>query len=108
MRSPLQVDSARLWQTLNEFATLGATARGGVTRLALSDEDRRGRDLLAAWAREAGFSCEVDRLGNMFIRRAGSNPDLTPVLTGSHADSQPLGGNYDGIYGVLADRKSVV
>ena len=102
MASPLQVDSARLWQTLNAFATLGATAGGGVTRLALSDEDRRGRDLLAAWAHEAGFSCDVDRLGNMFIRRAGSNPELAPVLTGSHGDSQPLGGNYDGIYGVLA------
>lgn len=102
MASPLQVDSARLWQTLNEFATLGATAGGGVTRLALSDEDRRGRDLLATWAQEAGFSCEVDRLGNMFMRRAGSNPHLAPVLTGSHGDSQPLGGNYDGIYGVLA------
>lgn len=98
----ITVNGARLWSTLNEMALLGATPAGGVTRLALSEEDRQARDLLRQWAREAGFPCEVDSMGNMFIRRAGKNSQLAPVLTGSHIDSQPLGGRYDGIYGVLA------
>lgn len=102
MSKPLQVNGERLWRTLEEMAQFGATPRGGVTRLTLSEEDRQARDTLRAWALEAGFTCEVDRLGNMFIRRAGRNPALAPVMTGSHGDSQPLGGNYDGIYGVLA------
>ncbi|MFK3704601.1 Zn-dependent hydrolase [Klebsiella sp. NPDC088457] len=98
----ITVNSERLWSTLNEMALLGATPAGGVTRLALSAEDRQARNLLREWAREAGFRCDVDSMGNMFIRRAGRNPSLAPVLTGSHVDSQPLGGRYDGIYGVLA------
>ena len=98
----ITVNGARLWSTLNEMALLGATPAGGVTRLALSEEDRLARDLLRQWAREAGFPCDVDSMGNMFIRRAGKNSQLAPVLTGSHVDSQPLGGRYDGIYGVLA------
>ena len=98
----ITVNGARLWSMLNEMALLGATPAGGVTRLALSEEDRQARDLLRQWAQEAGFPCEVDSMGNMFIRRAGKNSQLAPVLTGSHVDSQPLGGRYDGIYGVLA------
>ncbi|WP_449556019.1 Zn-dependent hydrolase [Huaxiibacter chinensis] len=98
----IAVDAPRLWSTLSMMAQIGGTPAGGVTRLALSDEDRIARDLLRDWALEAGFTCVVDSMGNMFIRRAGKRPDLSPVMTGSHVDSQPLGGNYDGIYGVLA------
>ncbi|BBJ87617.1 Zn-dependent hydrolase [Raoultella ornithinolytica] len=98
----IAINAERLWSTLNEMARIGATPAGGVTRLTLSDEDRQARDLLRQWAQEAGFPCAVDSMGNMFIRRAGKNPQLAPVLTGSHVDSQPLGGRYDGIYGVLA------
>ena len=98
----IAINAERLWSTLNEMARIGATPAGGVTRLTLSDEDRQARDLLRQRAQEAGFPCEVDSMGNMFIRRAGKNPQLAPVLTGSHVDSQPLGGRYDGIYGVLA------
>lgn len=98
----ITVNGERLWATLNEMATIGATPAGGVTRLTLSEEDRRARDLLRDWALAAGFGYRVDSMGNMFIRRAGKNPALAPVLTGSHVDSQPLGGRYDGIYGVLA------
>ncbi len=98
----IRVNADRLWSTLERMAQIGGTPAGGVTRLALSDEDRIARNLLRDWAREAGFSCDVDSMGNMFIRRAGKNPTLPPVMTGSHVDSQPLGGNYDGIYGVLA------
>ncbi|ATM22343.1 Zn-dependent hydrolase [Raoultella ornithinolytica] len=98
----IAINAERLWSTLNEMARIGATPAGGVTRLTLSDEDRQARDLLRQWAQEAGFPCAVDSMGNMFIRRAGKNPQLAPILTGSHVDSQPLGGRYDGIYGVLA------
>lgn len=98
----IRVNADRLWSTLETMAQIGGTPAGGVTRLALSEEDRIARNLLREWALEAGFSCEVDSMGNMFIRRAGKNPALHPVMTGSHVDSQPLGGNYDGIYGVLA------
>lgn len=98
----IAINAERLWSTLNEMARIGATPAGGVTRPTLSDEDRQARDLLRQWAQEAGFPCAVDSMGNMFIRRAGKNPQLAPVLTGSHVDSQPLGGRYDGIYGVLA------
>lgn len=98
----IHIDAQRLWSTLGMMAQIGGTPAGGVTRLALSDEDRIARNLLRDWAREAGFTCDVDSMGNMFIRRAGKNRALPPVMTGSHVDSQPLGGNYDGIYGVLA------
>lgn len=98
----IRVNAQRLWATLERMAKIGATPAGGVTRLALSEEDRIARNLLRDWALEAGFTCSVDSMGNMFIRRAGKNPTQAPVMTGSHVDSQPLGGNYDGIYGVLA------
>ena len=98
----IRVNAERLWTTLEMMAQIGGTPAGGVTRLALSEEDRIARNLLRDWALEAGLTCDVDSMGNMFIRRAGTNPALAPVMTGSHVDSQPLGGNYDGIYGVLA------
>ncbi|MCU6671614.1 Zn-dependent hydrolase [Enterobacteriaceae bacterium H4N4] len=98
----MRINADRLWSTLTMMAQIGGTPAGGVTRLALSDEDRIARNLLRDWSLEAGFSCDVDSMGNMFIRRAGKNPTLAPVMTGSHVDSQPLGGNYDGIYGVMA------
>lgn len=102
MSAAIAVNAERLWSSLNTMAQIGATPAGGVTRLALSNEDRIARDLLRDWAQQAGLQCEVDTLGNMFIRRPGKKPHLSPVLTGSHVDSQPLGGRYDGIYGVLA------
>ncbi|MRS88964.1 hydantoinase/carbamoylase family amidase [Enterobacteriaceae bacterium RIT714] len=98
----IRVDAPRLWSTLEMMAQIGGTPAGGVTRLALSEEDRIARNLLKSWALEAGFSCDVDSMGNMFIRRAGRHRALAPVMTGSHVDTQPLGGNYDGVYGVLA------
>ncbi|WP_413738174.1 Zn-dependent hydrolase [Sodalis sp. RH21] len=102
MSAPLTVNGARLWQSLAEMARFGAIAEGGVCRLALSDEDRRARDRLQAWALAAGCAVRVDGMGNMFLRREGTRPDLPPVVTGSHVDSQPTGGRFDGIYGVLA------
>ena len=97
----LRVDGARLRRSLEEMAAIGATAGGGVHRLTVSDEDRRARDLLVSWLEEAGAAVTVDELGNVFGRRAGREEGLAPVLTGSHLDSQPLGGRFDGALGVM-------
>lgn len=85
-----------------EMAWLGATAAGGVRRLALDPLDIEARRLLVRWARELGFRCSVDAVGNLFMRRDGGDPHAAPVLSGSHTDTQPSGGKFDGIYGVLA------
>ncbi|NHH99986.1 Zn-dependent hydrolase [Oceanimonas sp. MB9] len=98
----LRVDGSRLWASLMDLARVGATPKGGNCRLALTDEDRQGRDLVAGWLRDTGLDIRVDRLGNIFARRPGRNNDLPPVVTGSHIDTQPTGGRFDGNYGVLA------
>ncbi len=98
----LRIDGARLWQSLMELAQIGATPKGGVCRIALTDLDRQGRDLFVRWARDAGCSIRVDAIGNIFARRAGADDTLPPVMTGSHIDTQPTGGKFDGNYGVLA------
>lgn len=102
MSALARVNGERLWDSLMEMAQIGGTPKGGVSRLALTDEDRRGRDLFVAWCTAAGCSIRVDAMGNIFARRAGRLDHLAPVLTGSHGDSQPAGGKFDGIYGVLA------
>jgi N-carbamoyl-L-amino-acid hydrolase len=96
------IDGARLWQRLEQMARVGATPGGGVNRQALSTEDAEAKDLLITWSKARGYAVATDRIGNLFIRRAGRSPHLPPVLTGSHLDSQPSGGRYDGTYGVLA------
>ncbi len=98
----LQIDSRRLWDSLMELARIGATARGGVCRLALTELDRQGRELFVHWAREAGCTVRVDAIGNLFARREGQDPARPAVATGSHIDTQPTGGKFDGNYGVLA------
>jgi len=98
----LQINSERLWQSLMDLAQIGATEKGGVRRLTLTDVDRRGRDQFVAWCREAGMSVEVDGIGNIFGRRPGAGRDALPVTVGSHLDSQPSGGKFDGAYGVMA------
>ena len=85
-----------------ELAQIGATQKGGVKRLALTDLDKQGRDLVVGWAKEAGLAVTVDKIGNVFMRREGSNPALPPIVSGSHIDTQPTGGKFDGNYGVLA------
>ena len=99
--SPYRVDGGRLWETLHSLAEIGATAAGGVARVALTDEDRAGRDQFVAWVREVGCSLHVDQMGNVFARREGTDPLRAPVVVGSHLDSQPTGGKYDGAYGVM-------
>jgi N-carbamoyl-L-amino-acid hydrolase len=98
----LDINGERLWDSLMEMAKIGATAKGGSCRLALSDLDRDGRDLFCQWARDAGCTITIDSMGNIFARRPGRNPDRAPVATGSHLDTQPTGGKFDGVYGVLA------
>ena len=98
----IRINGSRLWASLMELAQIGATAKGGVKRLALTDLDRQGRDLVVKWGREAGMAITVDQIGNVFMRREGRNPALPPVMTGSHIDTQPTGGKFDGNYGVLA------
>ncbi len=98
----LRINGTRLWHSLMELAQIGATAKGGVKRLALTDLDRQGRDLVVQWAKAEGLSVTVDKIGNVFMRREGTNPDLPPIVTGSHIDTQPTGGKFDGNYGVLA------
>ncbi|MFN3744504.1 MAG: Zn-dependent hydrolase [Hyphomicrobiaceae bacterium] len=100
--SNLRIDGKRLWDSLMEMAKIGATPRGGVNRLTLTDLDRRSRDLFADWCRKAGCTISIDRLGSMFARRAGADESLPPVLVGSHLDTQPTGGKFDGALGVLA------
>jgi len=98
----LQINSSRLWQSLMDLAKIGATEKGGVRRLTLTDTDRRGRDQFVDWCKEAGMSVEVDGIGNIFARRAGTEAGALPVAIGSHLDSQPSGGKFDGAYGVMA------
>jgi len=98
----LRINGSRLWTSLMDLARIGATDKGGVKRLALTDLDRQGRDLVVQWGKDAGLAITVDRIGNVFMRREGRNPALPPVVTGSHIDTQPTGGKFDGNYGVLA------
>jgi len=98
----LRVDGGQLWNSLMAMSEVGATPAGGSCRLALSDEDKAGRDLFVAWCETAGCAVTVDDMGNIFARRAGRRDDLPPVVAGSHLDTQPHGGKFDGVYGVLA------
>jgi len=101
-RGNQRIDGKRLWDSLMGYATIGATPKGGVRRLALSDVDRQGRDRFRAECGSLGLTVRVDAIGNMFARREGRDPSRKPVLFGSHLDSQPSGGKYDGALGVIA------
>src|ERR1700756_4757850 len=98
----LQVNGERLWASLMELAQIGATPKGGGRRPAPSAPDGEARRLFIRWCGEAGCVVRVDRIGNIFARRPGSDPSLPPVMTGSHLDTQPTGGKFDGAYGVMA------
>ncbi|QLE00713.1 Zn-dependent hydrolase [Galbibacter sp. BG1] len=98
----LKINDRRLWNRLMEMAAIGATPKGGVCRVALTDEDKQGRELFIKWAKDAGCEIDVDKIGNIYARRKGKNNDLPAVMIGSHLDSQPTGGKFDGVMGVLA------
>ena len=99
--SNIRIDGARLWDSLIEMATIGGTEKGGCRRLTLTDVDKRGRDLFSKWCEAAGLTLAVDDMGNMFARRPGEDEALSPVMMGSHLDTQPTGGKFDGVLGVL-------
>ena len=98
----LKIDGDRLWDSIMEMARIGPGVAGGNNRQTLTDEDREGRILFWKWCDEAGLSMTVDSMGNMFARREGADASLPPVMVGSHLDTQPTGGKYDGVLGVLA------
>jgi N-carbamoyl-L-amino-acid hydrolase len=97
----LAINPQRLWDTLMETAKIGGTPKGGVKRLTLTDEDKRVRDWFKAETEKLGCTVSVDEVGNMFATRPGKNPDLLPIAMGSHLDTQPTGGKFDGILGVI-------
>ena len=102
MNTAVAVNERRLWQTHVEMGEIGALPHGGCCRTALSAADKAGRDLFVRWCREAGCEVAYDAIGNIFARRPGRDPKRAAVATGSHLDTQPHGGKFDGIYGVLA------
>lgn len=97
-----RIDGKRLWDSLMSMAEIGATPKGGVRRLTLTEVDQRGRQRFSEWCEALGLTVRVDSIGNMFARREGRDPSRKPVLFGSHLDSQPSGGKFDGALGVLA------
>ena len=97
----------RLWRDLMAMAEVGATPAGGCRRLALTDEDKAGRELFSGWCRDAGLELRSDRAGNLFARRPGTDPSRPAVMSGSHLDTQPDGGRFDGVFGVLAALEAV-
>ena len=98
----LRINGARLWDSLMQMAKIGATPKGGVKRLTLTDLDRESRDLFVAWCEQAGCTVSIDQMGSIFARRAGVEDSLPPVMVGSHLDTQPTGGKFDGALGVLS------
>ncbi len=97
----MRIDGDRLWDSLMEMAKIGPGVRGGNNRQTVTDEDGEGRALFQKWCEDAGMTMGVDKMGNMFFRREGTDPDALPVYVGSHLDTQPTGGKYDGVLGVL-------
>jgi N-carbamoyl-L-amino-acid hydrolase len=97
-----RIDGERLWASLMAMAEIGATQRGGCNRQALTNEDWAARNLFVSWARAAGCSVSIDAIGNVFVVRPGEQPQAPPVLIGSHLDTQPTGGRFDGVFGVMA------
>src|SRR5271155_5787189 len=99
--SNVRINGQRLWDTLMEMAQIGGTPKGGCKRLTLTDLGKQGRELFRLWCEKEGCTVKVDEIGNMFARRAGVEDDLPPVMMGSHLDTQPTGGKFDGVLGVL-------
>jgi N-carbamoyl-L-amino-acid hydrolase len=99
--SNVRINGQRLWDSLMEIAKIGGTPKGGCKRLTLTDVDKQGRELFRSWCEKAGCAVKIDEMGNMFARRAGVEDNLPPVVLGSHLDTQPTGGKFDGVLGVL-------
>ena len=98
----LRINGDRLWDSIHEMAEIGPGVAGGSNRQTVTDEDGEGRKLFQKWCEDAGMTMGVDQMGTMFMAREGTDPDALPVYVGSHLDTQPTGGRYDGVLGVLA------
>jgi N-carbamoyl-L-amino-acid hydrolase len=98
----LRINPDRLWNSIHELAEIGPGIAGGNNRQTLTDDDKKGRELFKSWCEGAGLAMGVDQMGTMFARREGTDPSLDPVFVGSHLDTQPTGGRYDGVLGVLS------
>ena len=98
----LRINPDRLWNSIHELAEIGPGVAGGSNRQTLTDDDKKGRELFRRWCEGAGMSMGLDQMGTMFARREGTDPSLDPVFVGSHLDTQPTGGRYDGVLGVLS------
>ncbi|WP_409977004.1 Zn-dependent hydrolase [Afifella sp. JA880] len=105
--SNLRINADRLWNSIHEMAEIGPGLRGGSNRQTLTDDDAEGRRLFKTWCDEAGLTMGIDEMGTMFARREGTDPDALPVYVGSHLDTQPTGGRYDGVLGVLGALEAV-
>src|SRR5215813_12717443 len=103
----LKINAQRLWDTLMETANFGRTVKGGIKRLTLTDDDKKVRDWFRQAAEAAGCTVAIDEVGNMFARRPGRREDLAPLAMGSHLDTQPTGGKFDGVLGVLGALEAV-
>ncbi len=97
----LKIDGNRLWDSIMEMAKIGPGIAGGNNRQTLTDDDAKGRELFKVWCEKEGLAMGLDTMGNMFARREGTDPNALPVMVGSHLDTQPTGGKYDGVLGVL-------
>src|SRR5690625_5396288 len=97
-----KINTERLWSRMMRMAEIGATEKGGRNRVALTPEDKQGRDLFVQWCKELGCKIQIDNMGNIFAIRPGQDNSLLPISCGSHLDTQPRGGKFDGVYGVLA------
>ncbi|MFT6425561.1 MAG: N-carbamoyl-L-amino-acid hydrolase [Celeribacter sp.] len=106
-KTNMRIDGTRLWDSLMDMAKIGPGIAGGNNRQTLTDDDAAGRALFQSWCEAAGLSMGVDTMGNMFATRAGEDPDALPVYMGSHLDTQPTGGKYDGVLGVLGGLEAV-
>jgi hypothetical protein len=103
--SNVRVNGQRLWDALMEMAKIGGTPKGGCKRLTLTDVDKQGRALFQSWCEASGCAVKIDEMGNMFARRAGQDDSLPPVMLGSHLDTQPTGGKFDGVLGASVTRQ---
>ena len=107
MPTNLRINNSRLWKSLMEMAKIGATEKGGNCRLALTDQDKQGRDLFVKWCKEAGCTVTIDAIGNIFAHRLGRDNSKPSIMMGSHLDTQPTGGRFDGVLGVLAGLEAI-
>ena len=101
LASNFKINGDRLWETIMEMAKIGPGVAGGNNRQTLTDDDAKGRELFKSWCEKEGLAMGLDTMGNMFARREGTDPNALPVMVGSHLDTQPTGGKYDGVLGVL-------